>query len=135
MSQNESQLKSRRHFFKLAVGFSGLAFLAPKVVLGEEKRAAKPGAAPAGDLALPFVEPGKGMAASLNYVANAADLKNAALKVDRSGVPFAQQSCAKCMIFTPVGKKDGVDAGKCPLFQGQLVKGAGWCASWTKKPA
>ncbi len=141
---SESQLNSRRHFFKLAVGFSGMALLAPKMVLGEEKRAkkpaagAKPGAAGAatGDLALPFVEPGKGMAVNLNYVAKASDVKDEKIKVSRQDVPFAKQSCAnvKCMLYTSVGKKDGVEAGKCTLFAGQLVKGTAWCSSWTKDP-
>ena len=63
MSQN-----SRRHFFKL-IGISGLALIVPKALFAEERRrAAAPAAGGAGgDLALPFVVPGQGMAANLNF--------------------------------------------------------------------
>ncbi len=128
-----SQQDSRRQLFKIALGISGLALLAPKSLFAEEKRRAKPGAAGGGDLALPLVEPGKGMAANMNYQHSQAGVKDAAMKVERQGVPFAGQYCNKCMLYSSVGKKDGAEVGKCTLFTGQLVKGEGWCSSWAKK--
>jgi len=131
-----SQCNSRRQFVKLALGVSGLAFLSPNVFGEERRRTAKPGAAGAaagGDLALPLVKPGEGMAASLNYHHKNTDIKDAALKVDRAGTPFAQQTCSKCMLYTKAGMKAGEEVGKCTLFAGMLVKGSGWCTSWAKK--
>lgn len=133
---------SRRQFFKIAAAFGGLALLMPTLAkAAEERRRAKPaepaaGAAPAaggGDTNLPLVKPGEGMAASLHYVHNHKDLKDKSLMVERQGVPFEKQHCAACMLFTPAGKKNGEEVGKCQLFAGQLVKGTGWCTSYTKK--
>ena len=83
---------------------------------------------------LPWVKPGEGMAASLNYKESWKEVKDAKLKTERQGVPFgANQICSKCMLYTTVGKKDGHEAGKCTLFANQLVRGEGWCSSWSKK--
>lgn len=120
---------SRRDFIKIAAGLAGLALLMPKSVLAEGGRG---GAAPAGG-DLPLVEPGKGMAVGVNYVAKNSDVKDAKLKVDRAGVPFAKQTCAGCALYTAAGKKGGADVGKCAIFANQLVKGEGWCSSWSKK--
>lgn len=131
-----SQINSRRQFVKLVLGASGIALLAPKAVFGAEGRrrtAPAAGAAPAAGGELPLVKPGEGMAASVHYVHNKNDLKDASLKVDRQGTPFAKQGCATCMLFTPDGKQGGEAVGKCTLFNGQHVKATGWCASWSKK--
>jgi hypothetical protein len=116
---------SRRSFFKTLAGFSGLALLAPhflgslaKAEEGRRSAAPAPAAGGAGDVSLPLVEPGKGMAESVKYLHKSSD-KN--------------KICGGCMLYTKVGKK-GTDAvGKCSLFQGQLVKEAGGCNSWAKK--
>jgi hypothetical protein len=125
---------SRREFFKIAA-ISGVSLLAlSSVAQAEKRRAAKPAAGGAtGDAALPWVKPGEGMAASVNYQEKHSAVKDAALKVDRQGVKFADQKCTGCMLYTSIGKKDGVEAGKCTLFANQLVKGEGWCSSWSKK--
>lgn len=130
-----SQCNSRRQFVKLALGVSGLALLSPAVLGQERRRGGKPGAAAGagGDTNLPLVKPGEGMAASVRYVHKNTEVKDASLKVDRAGVPFAKQTCSTCMLYTKAGMKDGEEVGKCTLFAGQLVKGGGWCASWAKK--
>lgn len=132
---------TRRQFMKIAATFGSLAILMPSLTrAAEERRKAKPAdaAAPAagggeGDLALPLVKPGEGMAGSVNYQHNHKNIKDKSLKIERQGVAFDKQHCKACMLFTPVGKKAGEDVGKCTLFAGQLVKAEGWCASWSKK--
>lgn len=131
-----SQINSRRQFMKIALGVGGLlAFASPTLMAAEERRRAQPtgGAGGAGDLGLPLVKPGEGMAANLKYVHNHKDLKDASLKVERQATPFAKQHCKNCMLYTKVGNKDGAEVGKCTLFNGMLVKSEGWCQSWSKK--
>ncbi len=127
-----SQMNTRRQFVKLALGVSGLALLNPQSAVAQERRRGG-GAAAGGDLALPLVKPGEGMAASVNYQHKHSDVKNAALKVERQGTAWDKQYCNNCMLYTKVGQKDGEEVGKCTLFANQLVKGQGWCASWSKK--
>lgn len=135
---------SRRGFFAKSGKALGALAIAPSVLSSffgasvanaEEKRRAKPGAAGAGagDTSLPWVAEGKGMAASLNYADDHSKVKDAKLKVERQGVPFDKQFCNGCLLYTKVGDKDGKEAGKCTLFQGQLVAGKGFCTSWAKK--
>lgn len=128
-------MNSRRQFIKVAaVGGASLMVLNSVAQAEEKRRAAKP--AEGGDKkeSLSFVKPGEGMAASVNYQEDPEKMiKDAALKVDRQGVKFANQKCSGCMLYTSEGKKDGVEAGKCTLFANKLVKGNGWCASWSKK--
>jgi hypothetical protein len=127
-------MNSRRSFVKIAMALVGATVVLPQLLSAQEKRRAKPAAGGAGgDLALPLVEPGKGMAASVNYQNDHSAVKEAALKVDRSGVKFADQHCGKCMLYSKVGNKDGGEVGKCTLFAGQLVKSNSWCSSWSKK--
>lgn len=120
-------MNSRRHFVKIAATALGGLVILPQLVNAQEKRRAKPGAG--GDAALPFVQPGVGMAASVNYQTDHNAVKDASLKVDRSGVKFADQHCEKCMLYTKV---DGT-SGKCTLFANQRVKNNAWCSSWAKK--
>lgn len=134
---------NRRHFMQTAAALSGLAFLKSKnlkevlpMAKAEEKRRGAPAAggnAAGGDLDLPLVEPGKDLATAVNYVHKAAELKDAKLKVERQGVPFAKQACSGCSFYSGVGKKGADDLGKCTIFAGKLVKGQGWCSSWNKK--
>lgn len=121
---------SRRNFLKTVAGFAGLALILPKT--GWAEGGSRGGAAGA-DASLPLVEPGKGMAVGVNYVNKNTDVKDAKLKVDRGGVPFAQQTCAKCALYTAAGKKGADEVGKCAIFANQLVKASGWCSSWNKK--
>jgi hypothetical protein len=132
-------MNSRRGFFKQAAALVGAALLAPLAAQAANERRGGGDATPAsgggagGDLGLPLVEPGKGMAASLHYHFKSTDEKDPALKIERQGVAFAKQHCGVCALYTKVGKKGGVEVGKCQLFQGQLVKSTGWCSSWNKK--
>lgn len=41
----------------------------------------------------------------------------------------ADQSCAKCALFTAT--TDGV--GTCTIFAGKQVSAKGWCTAWAKK--
>ena len=126
-------MNSRRSFVKIVLAATGAALLFPNLVSAQEKRRAKPGAGGGGDLALPPVEPGKGMAAGVNYQTDHNAVKDAALKVDRGGLKFADQHCSRCLLYTKVGMKDGKEVGKCTLFAGQLVNGNAWCSSFAKK--
>jgi hypothetical protein len=119
--------QTRRHFLKTAA----VTLLIPALAQAEQKRGKKPSAG--GDADLPLVEPGKGMAQSLNYVNSHNDVKDAALKIDRGGLPFAKQFCNNCMLYAAAGKKGADAVGKCTLFAGQVVKSNAWCASWSKK--
>ena len=47
----------------------------------------------------------------------------------KAGPGGENQNCANCTLY--VEKGDG--AGACAIFPGKLVKGAGWCNSWTAK--
>ncbi len=133
-SQLTSQLDNRRGFIKLALGVSGMALLAPNILLAEERRRTKsPSDAAGGDANLPMVKPGEGMAASVNYSFKHEEIKDASLKIPRQGVPFEKQHCQSCMLYSKAGNKDGQEVGKCTLFNGQLVKSTAWCASWSKK--
>lgn len=133
---------SRRSFFGKSMKALGSLALAPAALStlfgqqsqAQEKRRAKPGAeAAGGETSLPWVEEGKGMAASLSYASDHSKVKDASKKVERQGTPFEKQHCNACMLYTKVGTKDGKEAGKCTLFQGQLVAGQGFCTSWAKK--
>ena len=115
--------QSRRDFFKQALGVAGLALMAPTLVRSVFTSVAQAADAPK------FVAPGKGMAASVNYLE---DKKKAPknLQIERNGVPFAKQSCSGCALYT----KDAVgNYGKCALFPNENVKPTSWCQSWSKK--
>lgn len=140
------QKTSRRQFFTQAGTLVGLAVIAPSLfgssAFAEEKRRSRPaaGGAPAtggagGDLNLPMVEPGKGVAAPVNYVLKHADLKDAAVKknAEAKGLPFEKQFCHNCSFYTKAGDKNGKEVGKCTIFPNQLVEGTAWCSTWTKK--
>lgn len=123
-----SQL-NRRSFFKGMASALGLVLVSGSFTSvfaqGRKKKEEKTEAAKGPTL----VEPGKGMAANVNYQHNHADVKDAALKVEKQGVKWEAQFCSNCVLYTKLG--DGT--GKCTLFPGQLVKDSGWCTSWSKK--
>ncbi len=114
---------NRRRFLQVLVGV--FAFL--NFAQAEEKRRGGAKAAAPGEKS--FVKPGEGMAASVKYVEDIKDWKDAALKIDRQGVKWGQQHCENCALYT----KDDATSGKCTLFSGQHVKANGICASWSKK--
>jgi ribosomal protein S27AE len=136
----EQNTTSRRRFFIHVGQMLGLAALAPVLfsakALAEEKRRARPtegGAAGGAEAGLTMVEPGKGAGAAVNYVLKHSDVKDAALKIERGGLPFEKQLCTNCGFYAKHSVKNGEEVGKCQIFPNQLVKGSAWCASWNKK--
>lgn len=67
-------------------------------------------------------------AIALGYVEDATKVDTAKWP-KKAGPGGADQHCANCALY--VDKGDGV--GSCAIFPGKLVKGAGWCNSWTAK--
>lgn len=108
---------------------AGSVWIFPSLKLEAQERRRSKGSD--GDLTL--VQPGQGMAASVNYHHKTSDVKDAKLKTDRQGMAFNQQRCSNCMLYSKHGMKDGSEVGKCTLFPNQVVKGEGWCSSWAKK--
>ena len=66
--------------------------------------------------------------------AQALGYKADATKVDKAKFAkyAAGQTCANCTFYQ--GKATDAQA-PCPIFGGKQVKGAGWCASYSKKAA
>ena len=121
---------SRRAFFKNILFGAGALALSNTVLQqawAERKRGGGAGAA------LVLVKPGAGMAAGVNYVHNASEVKEAKLKTERQGVKFENQKCANCMLYTKHGELDGKEVGKCTLFANEVVMATGWCTTWAKK--
>lgn len=86
------------------------------------------GAAAGGDAGL--VSETDPLATGLNYKHDKANVP-ANLQQEKTGVPFAQQSCANCMFFKPAA--GGGDVGACEVITTGKVKAGGWCSSWAKK--
>lgn len=123
---------ARRDFFKKALFGAGAAVATlglPQVVLGQRR----PRGGDAAKAELKLVTPGQGMAASVNYVHKASDIKDSKIMLDRQGVKFKDQNCTNCILYTKHGMQGGEEVGKCQLFANELVKGSGWCTSWAKK--
>ncbi len=131
------QNTSRRRFFVHVGQMLGLAAIAPVLfssnVFAEERRRGRSAEAGGGAEGLTMVEPGKGAAGAVNYHFKHSDVKDAALKVDRGGVPFAKQFCHNCNFYTKHSLKNGEEVGKCQIFPNQLVKSTAWCSTWNKK--
>lgn len=123
---------NRRQLIQWGLGILGMSAV---TAVAAEKRAARPAAgAPAAGGAEPFVDPATDpMAKSVNFATKKSDVTKAELKVEKQGVKFEQQQCSNCMLYSAAGKKDGVEAGKCTLFAGKVVRGDSWCGSWAKK--
>lgn len=77
---------------------------------------------------LEFVSESENMAKTLNYSADASDVA-AELRIDKGNVKGTDQFCTNCQFYT---KKDD-SSGTCTLFPNKLVKGEGWCRSWSFK--
>ncbi|SAK44121.1 high potential iron-sulfur protein [Caballeronia pedi] len=72
---------------------------------------------------LPHLSESDPAAAAVGY-------KEDAAKIDKTKYPnfAADQNCANCSLYQ--GKSSDAWGG-CTLFNGKLVAGKGWCASWT----
>ena len=138
MSQKKTMTK--REFLSHLGLASGAAVFAMSLgktsALAQEKRRGAKKEAPAGkDTDLPWVTPGKETAAALAYHHNHADASKDS-KTDKKtdkGTAWDQQFCNNCSFYTKVGTKDGIEGGKCTLFQNALVQSKGICNSWAKK--
>lgn len=132
---------SRRGFFNrisTVLAASVLAKLVPSTVFAEERRRARPAAGGAaaggtGPLSWPMVDPKSPAGSAVKYVVNKAEIKDAALKIERQGVKFDAQYCNNCSFYKEVGSKDGSKVGSCTIFANQLVKDQAWCSTWNKK--
>jgi hypothetical protein len=123
---------NRRQFFKRSAGIFGVILSSPLIL--QTLFSSKAEAQKAEDCSkLPLVEPGKGMAISVNYFHKHSDMKKAELKTERQGVKWDQQNCKNCMLYVACGKKGADEIGKCAIFAGQAVKASGWCTTWSKK--
>lgn len=130
----QTRQTNRRGFFKNSLGFAGVLATAPSI-LSALLTSTSSSVAKAADTcgAATLVEPGKGMAASVNYHNKFSEVKDAKLKTERQGVKWGKQNCQGCMLFTACGKKGNDEVGKCTIFAGQIVKANGWCSTWNKK--
>lgn len=120
-------MKSRRDVIKgglIGLGLVGLGqIVGVNPALARRKR--KGGDTGGGNL----VEPGKGMAANVNYQHDKAKITDASLKKAKNGTDYKDQYCSNCVLYA--AGKDG--KGKCSLFPGKLVAEKGWCTSWSLK--
>lgn len=125
---------SRRNFFTLlgagisfsvvAAKLSGRAFAESKATPAPAK---KGGAADA-----TLVDEKSPMAQTLKFYQDGSKVP-ATLRVPKSGVEGVKQNCSGCMFYAKVSGEKAGELGKCQLFPVGLVKGGGWCSSWTKK--
>jgi hypothetical protein len=53
-----------------------------------------------------------------------------AMRVDKAGVPAAEQFCHNCMFLEAAEGQ----WRPCQLFPGKAVNADGWCITWTPKP-
>jgi hypothetical protein len=87
--------------------------------------APKPEPAVAAAAEAPMVDPKDPTAASLGYVAEAAQADAARFPKYAAG-----QACNNCALF---GGKPGDATGPCPLYTGKRVNAGAWCSGYTKK--
>lgn len=64
------------------------------------------------------------VAKSLNYRHDATQ----APRVDKPGMPAAEQVCSNCQLAQGDGEWMG-----CSIFPGKAVNAQGWCAGWVKR--
>lgn len=141
---NESKKMTKREFLTHIATVAGGSVLAVQMLTNsasaQEKRrsAKKDDAAPKAadkEIDWPLVEAGAGTAAALAYHESHAQADKDA-KTDKKtdkGTAWEKRFCNNCSFYTKVGDKKGKEAGKCTLFQKQLVIGEGICNSWAKK--
>ncbi len=116
-------MNSRRNFLKMALSVPAILFMSSLGFAQQKKK--KKGEADAGGC---FADPTKGSAASIKYVEDKSKVAKAD-QVEKSGIPFAKQDCANCILFTKTGE--------CQIITDtcKKVKPEGWCPTWTHNPA
>ena len=73
---------------------------------------------------LPKVEESDPVAQGLNYRHDATQ----AARVDKAGVPAAEQLCKSCALAQGEGEWVG-----CAIFPGKAVNANGWCTGWVPR--
>ncbi len=108
---------SRRQFIGAAIAAAAFTPLAGRSLFN---------VAHAGDL--PKVSEADPTAVALGYVHDATRVDTAKYP-KRAGEAGASQFCDNCSLYQADA---GAEWGKCSIFPGKLVKGAGWCNAWVK---
>ncbi|MGH1468156.1 MAG: high-potential iron-sulfur protein [Bdellovibrionales bacterium] len=119
---------------KAALGGTALAAVNLTAACSKKETTSSDASAPAekeATTATPYVETSNTTAQALGYTEDAASLEEGA-RPDKGATKGADQTCVNCQFYTADSSTDGV-GGKCSLFPGKLVKGAGWCRSWSLK--
>ncbi len=106
---------SRRQFIGTALAAAAVAPLAGRSLLG---------VAHAGEL--PKVSEDDPTAIALGYKHDASSVDTTKFP-KRAGEAGAKQLCSNCSLYVA---DEGAEWGKCSIFPGKLVKGAGWCNAW-----
>lgn len=106
--QRKTSISRRRFMTGLAVSAAGLSVV-------DHRSAAQD---------MPILAEDDPTAASLKYVANAADA-DASLRKDGS-------FCHNCALYTGATE---ADYGPCSIFPGKQVAAGGWCSVWAPKPS
>ncbi len=109
---------SRRQFIGTALTAAALAPVLGRGLIS---------AAHAGDL--PKVSEDDATAKALGYVHDASAVDTSKFP-KRAGEAGAKQFCDNCSLYQAAA---GEEWGKCSIFPGKLVKGAGWCNAWVLK--
>ena len=70
-----------------------------------------------------------------NYVNEAKSVKEKVTQTPTKE-PADKQFCYNCSLYVSPGylKDSKEEAGKCPMFANNVVKGEGWCKVWVKGP-
>ena len=122
---------NRRQFFVRIAQLSAAVVVAPLAVRGlltstaqaEQKRPARPGAAPAASGGpAPMVDPNDATAKAVGYVEDHTKSANA-----------KGNQCATCGFYAKKDTRSGKEAGTCTIFAGKEVYANGFCNSWNKK--
>lgn len=122
---------NRRQFFVHLAQISAAVVAAPLALRAlsstaeaEQKRPARPGAAPAPAAggAAPLVDPNDAVAKAVGYVE------------DHAKAPAAKGNhCANCGFYAKKDTRNGKEAGTCTIFAGKEVYAQAYCNSWNKK--
>jgi hypothetical protein len=104
----------------------------PAAAATESAPAAPAAAGNGGGETLTLISETDATATALNFKHDKANVP-ANLQQEKTGVPFAEQSCSNCMFYSAAGQLEGGEVGSCQLLPAGKVKSGGWCASWSKK--
>lgn len=125
---------NRRSFFQTALTAFGALTVLSITANSEERRRGGGAAAGAGPT---LVSPNDPAAKGVNYVENLAQIKDAKLQTERSGVKFKDQHCKACAFYVKDKEANvsGKKAAPCqmPFAANKAVVAEGWCTSWAKK--